>query len=135
MMSLASKVRYPTYDEKCKKLTLEHDIRFAGILDEYGKLVAGGFKDGLIPLEDDRKRLSQFMEFISQISLRHELDKELGPINYLAARREKIILISFPFPIAKMTLLVSADKALDIEGLASHVIDVFSSEQARFAEH
>ena len=54
---LVGKIKYPTYDEKCKKLTLERDMRFAGILDEYGKLVAGGFKDGLIPLEDDRKRL------------------------------------------------------------------------------
>jgi hypothetical protein len=133
-MSLTSKVRYPTYDEKCKKLTLEHDIRFAGILDEHGKLVAGGFKEDIIPLEDDKKKLSQFMKFISQISLRHELDKELGPINYLAARRDRVILLSFPFPIAKMTLLISADKSLDIEGLASHVIDVFSSEQARLAE-
>ena len=133
-MSFVSKIRYPTYDEKCKKLTHEHNIRFAGILDEHGDLVAGGFKEGLVPLEDDEKKLSQFMKFISQISLRHDLDKELGPINYLAARREKIILVSFPFPIAKMTLLISAERALDIEGLASHVIDVFSSEQARLAE-
>lgn len=134
MMSLVSKVRYPTYDEKCKRLVLEKEIRFAGILDEHGKLVAGGFKQGLIPFEDDMQKLSQFMEFISEISLRRGLDKELGPINYLAARRDKIILLSFPFPIAKMTLLVSADKTLNIERLASHVIDVFSAEQARLAE-
>ncbi|MEM2159796.1 MAG: DUF6659 family protein [Candidatus Nitrosotenuis sp.] len=133
-MSLVSKVRYPTYDEKCKRLVLEKEIRFAGILDEHGKLVAGGFKQGLIPFEDDMQKLSQFMEFISEISLRRGLDKELGPINYLAARRDKIILLSFPFPIAKMTLLVSADKTLNIERLASHVIDVFSAEQARLAE-
>lgn len=133
-MTLVSKVRYPTYDEKCKRLTLEKEIRFAGILDEYGKMVAGGFKEGLIPLEDDKQKLSSFMKFISEISLRHELDRELGPINYMAARRDKIILLSFPFPIAKMTLLISADRCLDIEGLASHVIDVFSAEQARFAE-
>lgn len=130
-MSLLSKVRYPAYDEKCKNLCNEDKIRFAGILDEHGKLVAGGFKEGLVPLENDRKRLYDFMKFVSEISLRKELDKTLGPINYLAARRDRVILLSFPFPLAKMTLLISADKSLDIEKLASHVCSVFSCEHAR----
>lgn len=134
MRLLASRIRYPTYDEKCKKLTQEKLIRFAGILDEYGRLVAGGFKEGLIPLEGDKKRLYGFMKFVSEISLRRGLDHELGPINYLAARRDKIVLLSFPFPIAKMTLLISADREINIEGLASHVIDVFSAEQASFTD-
>jgi hypothetical protein len=129
-----SKVHYSAYDEKCKKLCSEPQIRFAGVLDEYGKLVAGGFKEGLVPLESDKTRLYNFMKFVSEISLRHDLDKSLGPINYLAARRDKIILISFPFPLAKMTLLISADVSVHIEQLAAHVIDVFSSDEARFAE-
>lgn len=133
-MSLISKIHYPAYDEKCKKLAAEGGIRFAGVLDEYGRLVAGGFKEGLTPLEADRMRLSDFMRFVSGVSLRKDLDKSLGPINYIAARRDKIVLVSFPFPLAKMTLLISADKDLDIERLASHVIDVFSGEQARFGD-
>lgn len=131
---LTSRILYPTYDEKCKKLTLEKEIRFAGVLDEYGRLVAGGFKEGLVPLESDKKRLHGFMKFVSEISLRRGLDHELGSINYLAARRDKIVLISFPFPIAKMTLLISADKEINIEKFASHVIDVFGAEQARLTD-
>lgn len=133
-MSLISKIHYPAYDEKCRKLVAEDKIRFAGILDEYGRIVAGGFKEGLTPLEGDRLRLSDFMRFVSDVSLRKDLDKCLGPINYIAARRDKIILVSFPFPLAKMTLLISADKELDIEHLASHVTGVFSGEQARFCD-
>ncbi|MBI5697428.1 MAG: hypothetical protein HZC29_02805 [Thaumarchaeota archaeon] len=131
---LTSRILYPTYDEKCKRLTLEQEIRFAGVLDEYGRLVAGGFKEGLVPLERDKKRLHGFMKFVAEISLRRSLDHDLGPINYLAARRDKIVLISFPFPIAKMTLLISADKEINIEKFASHVIDVFSMEQARLTD-
>jgi len=128
---VVGKVRYPAYDEKCKALTREEKIRFAAVLDDSGRLMAGGFKDGLTPLEGDKKRLHEFTRFVSEISLRKDLDRTLGPINYLAARRDRIILLSFPFPLAKMTLLISADKCLDIERLASHVIDVFSREQAR----
>ncbi len=133
-MPLLNRIHYPAYDEKCKKLTEEVQIRFAGILDESGQMVAGGFKDGLTPLESDRMHLRDFFRFVSEISLRKDLDKTLGPINYLAARRDRVILVSFPFPLAKMTLLISADTMLDIEHLASHVIDVFSSEHARLAE-
>jgi hypothetical protein len=33
-----------------------------------------------------------------------------------------------------MTLLISADVSVHIEQMAAHVIDVFSSDEARFAE-
>lgn len=133
-MSLLGKVRYPAYDEKCRLLASEDKVRFAGVLDKYGQLVAGGFKEGLVPLESDKQRLYDFTRFVSEVSLRKELDRDLGPINYLAARRDKIILISFPFPLANMTLLISADKTMDIERLASHVVDVFSRDQARIGD-
>lgn len=114
------------YDEKCKKLLEEADIRFAGIIDEHGKLVSGGFKKNLKPLEADESKLKAFMEFISKISIRNEYDESLGPINYLAARRNKAVLVSFPFPVSKFVLLISANPSVDIEELASKVVDIFS---------
>ena len=127
-------VQYPDYDAKCKKLCEEKEIRFAGIIDEEGNLVAGGFKKGLVPLENDKKRLEEFMKFVSNFSLLKSFDETLGTTSYLAARREKVILISFPFPLTKIVLLISADPGIDIEGLAAHVIDIFDSDEARFAE-
>lgn len=114
------------FEEKCESLLQEKDIRFAGIINEAGELVSGGFKPGLKPLEEDESRLNSFMEFASMISLRKEFDKTLGPINYLAARRDKIVLISFPFPVSKFVLLISAEPAVDIERLASKVVSVFT---------
>ena len=76
------------YDEKCQRLLNENEIRFAGIINADGKLVAGGFKKGLTPLEEDETRLKSFMEFVSKVSIRKEYDQSLGPINYLAARRD-----------------------------------------------
>jgi hypothetical protein len=82
------------FDDKCKKLLDEEEIRFAGIINEDGKLVSGGFKKEIIPLEEDESRLQSFMEFVSKVSIRKEYDKTLGPINYLAARRDKAVLVS-----------------------------------------
>jgi len=114
------------YDENCKKLLDEKEIRFAGIINEYGKLISGGFKEGLTPLEDDETKLQSFMEFVSKVSIRKEFDESLGPINYLAARRDKAVLVSFPFPVSKILLLISAEPTADIENLAAKVVDIFT---------
>lgn len=121
-----TELNYQMYDEKCKNLLEEEEIRFAGIIDEHGKLVSGGFKKKLKPLEADEARLKAFMEFVSKISIRNEYDDTLGPINYLAARRNKAVLMSFPFPVSKFVLLISANPSVDIEELATKVVDIFS---------
>ena len=114
------------YNEKCNLLLAELDIRFAGILNDEGNLISGGFKEGLTPLENDESKLKSFMEFVSKASIRKEFDQSLGPINYLAARRDKAVLVSFPFPITKIVLLISAEPTVDIEKLAQKVVEIFS---------
>ena len=114
------------YEDKCNQLLNQDNIRFAGIIDENGDLISGGFKEGLTPLEGDETRLKSFMEFVSKVSIRKEYDASLGPINYLAARRDKAVLVSFPFPISKILLLISAEPSVDIEELAGNVVDIFT---------
>ncbi len=114
------------YDEKCEQLLQENEIRFAGIINDQGSLISGGFKKGITPLEGDETKLQSFMEFVSKISIRKEFDQSLGPINYLAARRDKAVLISFPFPVSKIILLISAEPSVDIENIAKKVVDIFS---------
>ena len=62
---------------------------------------------------------------IFQQRLRKEYDDSLGPINYLVARRDKVVLISFPFPLSGILLLVSAEPTVVIEDLVSKVIKIF----------
>jgi hypothetical protein len=122
---MTESLQHRFYDSKCRQLTAEKEIRFAGIIDEGGHLVAGGFKEGLTPLEGDESKLSGFMEFASRISLRKEFDKTLGPINYIAARRDRLVLICFPFPISRFVLLISAEPTVDIENLANKIVNIF----------
>lgn len=114
------------YGEKCNQLLEESEIRFAGIVDKDGKLIAGGFKSGLTPYEGDETRLQSFFEFVSKASIRKEYDESLGPINYLAARRDKAVLVSFPFPITQILLLISAEPSANIESLAKKVVEIFT---------
>jgi len=114
------------YAEKCHALLTESEIRFAGIVDKDGQIIAGGFKEGLTPHEGDETRLQSFLEFVSKASIRKEYDESLGPINYLAARRDKAVLVSFPFPISKILLLISAEPTANIENLAKKVVEIFT---------
>ncbi len=125
-MSRESTSNFQVYDDKCQRLLEENEIRFAGIINSEGKLVSGGFKKGITPLEEDETRLKSFMEFVSKVSIRKEYDHSLGPINYLAARRDKAVLVSFPFPVSKIVLLISANPSVDIEKLAKKAVDIFS---------
>jgi len=52
-------------------------------------------------------------------------DDSLGLINYLVARRDKAVLISFPFPLSSVLLLISAEPTVNIENLASTVTKTF----------
>ena len=117
--------KFQIYDIRCKDLLDEDEIRFAGIINEAGNLIYGGFKKGILPLESDQAKLESFMKFVSKISLRKEYDDSLGPINYLVARRDKVVLISFPFPLSRILLLISAEPTVNIENLASTVTKIF----------
>ena len=114
------------FDEKCNRLHGESEIRFAGIVDKDGKLIAGGFKEGITPYENEETKLQSFFEFVSNASIRKEFDESLGPINYIAARRDKAVLVSFPFPITQILLLISAEPTVNIEILAKKVIEIFT---------
>jgi hypothetical protein len=114
------------YGKKCDRLLTESEIRFAGIVDKDGQLIAGGFKKGLTPYEGDETKLQSFFDFVSKASIRKEFDESLGPINYLAARRDKAVLVSFPFPITHILLLISAEPSVNIENLAKKVVEIFT---------
>ena len=126
-MSEISEYNLQLYDQKCKTLLKENEIRFAGIVNKEGKLVLGGFKEGLTPYENDETKLQAFFNFVSKASIRKEFDESLGPINYIAARRDKAVLVSFPFPISQILLLISAEPNTNIENLAKKVVEIFTS--------
>ena len=126
-MSEQSDSSFQLYDEKCKILLKEPEIRFAGIVNISGNLVLGGFKEGLTPYENDETKLQAFYHFVSKASIRKEFDESLGPINYIAARRDKAVLISFPFPLSQILLLISAEPNVNIENLAKKVVEIFTN--------
>ena len=111
---------YWIYGQKCKKLLGYDGIRFAGLINSMGHLVAGGFKPGISPLEDDAERKKMYMELALRVSMRKEFDYSLGPVKYAASRREKAVMLSFP--MNSNVLLVSAEPNVDIDKTANKIM-------------
>ena len=110
---------YYAFEQKCQNLLKEPEIRFAGLINPMGHLVAGGMKEGLKPLEDDADMRKLYMELILRVSTRQEFDETLGVVNYSASRREKAVVMSFP--IGNKVLLVSADTSVNIDDTAKKI--------------
>ena len=111
---------FELFQQKCDQLLKEDEIRFAGLINNMGRLVAGGFKKGIIPLEDEAERRKMYMELALRVSMRMEFDYSLGPVSYSASRRIKAVMISFP--INTNVLLISAEPSIDIDKFAKKVL-------------
>ncbi len=110
---------YYVFEQKCQNLLKESEIRFAGLVNPMGHLVAGGMKKGLKPLEEDADMRKLYMELILRVSTRQEFDQTLGVVDYSASRREKAVVLSFP--IGNNVLLISADANVNIDETAKKV--------------
>jgi len=110
--------------KKCKLLSKEPEIRFAGFLDMMGNLVVGSFRDGVKPLKNEEDRKKMFIEAVLRIRTRQEFDENLGPVSYAAARRKYVV--TFTFLIDDKVLFVSTEPDVDIDKTAYKIMDLCS---------
>ncbi len=106
-----------------KVLDLDDKIRFAGIIDEKGKLVAGGLRQGLKSLEDPKDDEMLFMELALRVKMRQEFDKQLGPVKFSLSMREKVIVMSFPVDNSHV-LYLSADRNFDFAKVPLKIVEI-----------
>ena len=85
------------------------NIRFAGVINNKGRLVAGGMIGSVKPLEDTKKDEMLFMELALRVRMRGEFNEELGPVRFSLSYRDKLIIMSFP--MGNDVLLVTMDKS------------------------
>ena len=84
------------YAQMCEKvLVLDDKIRFAGVINERGRLVAGGMKKGVESLELEKDDEILFMELALRVRMRREFDRQLGPVKFAMSSRERAIILSF----------------------------------------
>ena len=111
------------FDKVCKKvMDLDQKIRFVGMINEKGRLFAGGMKEGVKSLEDTRDDEMMYMQLVLRAKMRREFDKVLGPVEFALSHREKITMMSFP--MKDYVLLLSAEKGIDISKIPFKVLKI-----------
>lgn len=113
---------YWTLNQKCNLVLQEDNVRFAGIVNRMGKLVAGGFKNGIEPLVDDAELQKMYLELALRVSMRQEFDYCLGPVKYTVSKREKTTVMSFP--LDSNILLVSIEPSIPIDMMANKIMKI-----------
>ena len=118
------------YELKCQEILKDNVIRFAGLLDESGTILAGGLKQGLEIRLTDEKLQSVCEELASRVAKRKKLDVELGHVKYSASRREHIVIMSFP--IYEKVVMIVAESNVNIDKLAFKIIDKLGRQWGEF---
>ncbi len=116
---------YQLHQQKCELLLQDPEIRFAGLLDPMGNLVAGGFRTDVEPLKDENEAKKMFIEAVLRQRTREEFDYNLGPVEYGAARRKNAVIMSFP--IDKNVLFISAEPFVEIDKTARKIMKILNS--------
>ena len=109
---------YQKLCESAKKA--DSKIRFAGIINSRGRLIAGGMVSSKKALEDEKKDEMLFMELALRVKMRSEFDSELGKVKFSLSHREKLIVMSFP--IKNDVLLVSMERKTQFEKIAFKIL-------------
>ncbi len=109
------------FHKLCENIkNLDSKIRFAGVINERGRVVAGGMKEGVKPLESEKDDEMLFMELALRVKMRKEFDRQLGKVKFSMSLREKALAMSFP--IGEDALYVFAENDADYKNLPEKII-------------
>jgi len=114
------------YPKICKTiLSVDPKIRFVGVINERGRLVAGGMKENIVPLENEKDDEMLYMELALRVKMRKEFDKQLGHVNFALASRERALAISFL--INDDILYVVSEPDADYGALPKKILQIIHS--------
>ena len=122
-MGLLSAEDIKKLDDACFTLTEEDKIRHVGVINELGRLVAGGFKKGVTPILSEERVRMVYMQMQLDFNMRQELDDALGPIDYIASRRKNQLIISVP--IGENLVLITAEPDADDKKIIKKAEEIF----------
>jgi len=111
----------------CKKISkLDSKMRFVGLINSKGRLIAGGMKKGLKPMQSDKKTEMLYMEVALRVTMRHEFDDDFGAVKFSLSYREKLTIMSFP--IDDHFLFVSAERGIDFGNVTFEILNLIEKK-------
>jgi hypothetical protein len=83
--------------EKCHNLLLlSQKIRYVGMINNFGRTIAGQLRPGLIPLLNVEQAINEHFIEATRNQLRKTFDSILGTTLYTLTVNEKVLTLTFP---------------------------------------
>ena len=109
------------YDELCERIKkVDPKVRFAGVVNSKGRLVAGGMVTSKKRLGDRKNDEMLYMELALRVKMRSEFDDDLGKVKFSLSFREKLIVMSFP--MKNDILMVSMERKTQFEKIGFSIL-------------
>jgi len=99
---------------------IDSKIRFVGVINSKGRLVAGGMAASKTRLGDRKRDEMLYMELALRVKMRSEFDDDLGKVRFSMSFREKLIVMSFP--MKNDILMVSMERKTQFEKIAFSIL-------------
>ena len=119
----------------CKEIQqLDNSIRFVGIANNLGTLIATAYRNGLIPLMDEQETSHYAIQSVLRATTREDFESKIGRLEYSIGKYERLIRATVPIRLfgsndesKSFYLLISFD-------LKSNVIDVIENKVMPYIE-
>jgi len=109
------------YEKLCESAKkADSKIRFAGVINSKGRLIAGGMIPSKKRLGDRKRDEMLYMELALRVKMRREFDDDLGQVKFSLSFREKLIVMSFP--MEDDVLMVSMERKTQFEQIAFQIL-------------
>jgi len=109
------------YENLCTLVQkIDSKVRFAGVINSKGRLIAGGMVQSKKRLGDRKRDEMLYMELALRVKMRREFDDDLGKVKFSMSFREKLIVMSFP--IEDDVLMVSMERKTKFEQIAFSIL-------------
>jgi len=80
-----------TYKKNCVQImSLSKSIRYVGIINKYGRTLAGTLKPGIKPMFSRNQVRDEFFAISSFIKLRSKVTMPIGKLNYVLLNHQKV---------------------------------------------
>jgi len=103
-------------------IKLDRGIRFAGIVNNRGEVIEGGFKQGVEPLLDGTDEQQMYIQSLTHLTMLNSYKDRLGMVRFSLTEHEKVILLTFP--IGDRILCISAMPKANASKIREKVIKV-----------
>lgn len=110
-----------SYRKKCQKiLAISKSIRYAGIINEYGRTLTGLVRPNTIPLWSAEQVKNEFFIISTLMTLRKSYAQNVGILDFLLLSHPKVTILAFQRK--NITYYISVDvKTKNIESLVSKI--------------